>query len=204
MLQAAYGPGSHTPIFSNTPLLARNNFWTNVQLSTKSDASSPTNILLSLIIFFNVLYSISKIALPRYSRLSYKKLNGWEFGHWLTANFTFPAVTWKNIVWPFSMPLWCNKDLSGQSASIIIAFEYLVCLLLRVPQAFFLGGWKVVLVFEIHQYIFFRPSSCYIWSNDFDNQQHFVLCDWWFATDGQVFLQTNFAILARQSWCAGA
>jgi len=59
--------------------------------------------------FFNLLYSISKIALPRYSRVSYNKLNVWKFGHCLTANFTFPAVTWKNIVWSFLMPLWCNK-----------------------------------------------------------------------------------------------
>jgi len=37
-------------------------------------------------------YSISKIALPRYRRVSYKNLNGWEVGRWLTANFTFPDV----------------------------------------------------------------------------------------------------------------
>jgi len=34
--------------------------------------------------FLNLLCSTSKIALPRYSRVSHKKLNGWEFGHWLT------------------------------------------------------------------------------------------------------------------------
>jgi len=48
------------------------NFWTKGQLSTKSDAFLSTNILLSLIIFFNLLYSISKIALPRYGRVSHK------------------------------------------------------------------------------------------------------------------------------------
>jgi len=37
--------------FSNTPLPASNNFWTQVQLSTKSDAFLSTNILLSLIFF---------------------------------------------------------------------------------------------------------------------------------------------------------
>jgi len=76
VFQAGYEPGFHISIFSNTPLPASNNFWTKVQLSTKSDAFSSTNILLSLIIFFNLVYSISKIALPRYSRVSYKKLNG--------------------------------------------------------------------------------------------------------------------------------
>jgi len=35
-----------------------------------------SHILLSLIIFFNLLHSISKIALPRYSSISYKNLNG--------------------------------------------------------------------------------------------------------------------------------
>jgi len=50
--KASYGPGSHTSIFSNTHLPARKNFWTRFQLSTKSDALSSTNILLSLIIFF--------------------------------------------------------------------------------------------------------------------------------------------------------
>ena len=82
--------------------------------------------------------------LPRYSRVSYKKLNGWEFGHWLFAHFMFP-----NIVWSFSMPLWCNKHLPGQSSSIIITLEFLVCLSLGVPQAFFFGRKKVVLVLEI-------------------------------------------------------
>jgi len=122
--QAGYGPGSHTSIFTSAPLTASKNFWIKVQLSTKSDAFSLTNILLSLILFFNLLHSISKVSLPRCSRVSYKKLNGWGFGHWLTANFMFSAVTWKNIVWSFSMPLWCNKHVPGQSASIIIAFHY--------------------------------------------------------------------------------
>jgi len=42
-----------------------------------------------------------------------------------TTNFTFSAVTcWKNILWSFSMPLWCNKFLPGQSARIY-CFEFL-------------------------------------------------------------------------------
>jgi len=88
-----------------------------------------THILLSLQNFFNLLHSISKIALSEYSRVSYKKLNGYagEVRHWLAANFTFPAVMWKNIVWSFSMPLWCNKHLPEQSASIH-CFEFLAVL----------------------------------------------------------------------------
>jgi len=72
-----------TPLFSNAPLLASNNFWTKVQLSTKSDVFFLAIILLSLLIFFNLLYGISKTALQRYSLVSYKKLYGWKFGHWL-------------------------------------------------------------------------------------------------------------------------
>jgi len=131
------GNGIPHLFFSNAPLPASNNYWTKVQLSTKSDAFLSTIILLSLICFFNLLHGISKIALPRYSRVSYKKLNGWKFGHWLTANFTFPAVTWKNIVWSFSMPLWCNKHLPEQGASIIIVLEFFgMFVSTRTPNVF--------------------------------------------------------------------
>ena len=41
-----------------------------------------------------------------------------------TTNFTFSAVTWKNIVWSFSVPLWCNKHLPEQCA-IICCFKFL-------------------------------------------------------------------------------
>ena len=91
--------------------------------------------------FFNGLCGISKIALPRYSRVLYKKLNGWKFGHWLTANFTFPSVTWRNIVWSFSMPLWCNRHLQGQRVSIIIALEFFgVFVSTRNPNVFWGEG----------------------------------------------------------------
>ena len=90
--------------------------------------------------FFNLLYSISKIASPRYSRVSYKILNGWaEAGHWLAANFTLPAVTWKNIFLSFSMLLWCIKHLPGQSANIDY-FEFFAVLpvwLFSTPLDFF-------------------------------------------------------------------
>ena len=129
---------SHPSFLAIHPCLPAE-FWTKVQLSTKSDAFLSTNVLLSLIIFFNLLYSISN------SRVSYKKLNGWEFGHWLIANFTFPAVTWKNIVWYFSMPLWCNKHLPEQSASIIIAFDFFGMLSPRLSRSVtsgVQGGWS--------------------------------------------------------------
>jgi len=42
----------HTSFLTIHPLPASNNFWTKVQLSTKSDAFLSTIILLSLIIFF--------------------------------------------------------------------------------------------------------------------------------------------------------
>jgi len=102
-----------------------NNFMTKVQLSTKSDAFLSTHILLSLINFVNLLYSTSKMALPRHSRVSYKS---WMDEQKLvmdslqTINFTFPAVTWKNIAWSFSMPLWCNKHLPRKSTIYCFAF----------------------------------------------------------------------------------
>jgi len=118
------GNGIPHLFFKYTPLPASYNYWTKDQLNTKSDAFLSTIILLSPIFFVNLLYGVSKIALQRYTRVSFKKLNGWKFGHRLTANFTFPPVTWNNTVWSFSMPLWCNKHLPEQGASIIIAFEF--------------------------------------------------------------------------------
>jgi len=118
------------------------------KFSPKLDAFSSNIILLSPIIFFNLPYWISKIALPRHSHISYKKLNLWEFGHWVTANFTFP-----NIVWSFSMALGCYKHLPGQSNSIISAFEFFGMFLCAYPSVF-LGGVEVVAIFEII-YLFF-------------------------------------------------
>ena len=140
--------GVRTPFphlfFSNTSLPASNNFWTKIQLSKKSDAFLSAKILLSLIIFFNLLYSISKIVLPRYSRVSYKKLNGWEFGLCLTANF--PAVTWKILSDYFQCP--CDAMNNFQNKLPALLSSFMVCLSLRVPQAFY-GGGKIMLVFEI-------------------------------------------------------
>jgi len=60
-----------------------------------------------------------------------------------STSFTFLAVTWRNIVWSFSVPMWWNKHFPGQSASIY-CFKFLGCLSLRVPsevasQKMFLG-----------------------------------------------------------------
>jgi len=146
------------------------------------------------------LYSISKIALPRYSRVSYKNLNEWEFGYWRTANFTFPAVTWKNIVWSFPMPWWCNKQLPGQSASIIIAFEFFgMFVSTRIPSVF-LGGTDSCACVG-NNIPFFRPY--FLWSNDFDNRQHFLSNS--LPLTGRYFCkQISPFRLDRQSWCAGA
>ena len=131
-------------------LLARCFRRTSAQHEVKCLLSS--NILLFLLIGFHL-----KVQCIIFLKLRYrdivafrtKKLNGWEFGHWLTANFTFPAVTWKNIVSSFSMPLWCNKHIPGQSASMTIAFEFFgMFVSTRTPSVCF-GEGKVVLVFEI-------------------------------------------------------
>ena len=48
------------------------------------------------------------------------------------------------------MPLWCNKHLPGQSASIIIAFEFFgMFVSSRNPNILFGLEEKFVLVFEI-------------------------------------------------------
>jgi len=124
---------------------------------------------------------------------SHKKLNGWaEVGHWLAANFTFPAVTWKNIFWSFSMPLWCNNLLPGQSASIH-SFEFFAVLLVwlgwgqicnfwlfSVSLAFFMlekGQMKFVFFGRFWPIRFFMP----IWQilSDFWT----ILSDFWTLAD---------------------
>ena len=55
----------------------------------------------------------------------------------------------ENIVWSFSMPLWCNKHLPGQGPNIIIAFEFFGMFVSTSTPNVFGGGGKVVLVFEI-------------------------------------------------------
>ena len=54
--------------------------------------------------------------------------------------FRFPFIaifTFPNIAWSFSMPLWCNKHLPGQSASITIAFKFFgMFVSTRTPSGF--------------------------------------------------------------------
>jgi len=142
---------------------AKDDYWSDLSeaifgqtfSSARNQTLFSTHILVSLQKFFNLLYSISKIALSRYSRISYKKLNGYarEVGLLLDANFIFPAVTWKNIVWSFSMPLWCNKHLPGQSASIH-CFEFLAVLQVRLfwgqiyNFCFFFNTFSFLFIFE--------------------------------------------------------
>jgi len=62
--------------------------------------------------------------------------------------------------------------------------SFLACLSLRVPQAF-LGGRESCACFR-SRIPFFRLLSYFLWSNDFNNQQHFlstglwlIVCHWW-------------------------
>ena len=80
-------------------LLARSFRRTSAQHEVKCLLSS--NILLFLIIGFHL-----KVQCTIFLKLCYrdivafrtKKLNGWDFGHWLTANFTFPAFLEGKVV----------------------------------------------------------------------------------------------------------
>jgi len=65
------------------------------------------------------------------------------------------------------------NTFQGKVPASLLISSFLVCLSLRVPQAFFGGEGKLHLFSK--QYTFFRPSSYFLWSNDFDNQQNFVL-----------------------------
>jgi len=97
-------------------------------------------------------------------------MRSWSFTH--CKLHTFPAVTWKNVVWSFSMPVLCNKHLPGKGASIIIVLEFFGMFVSTRTPSVFLGG-KAVHVFEI--IYLFRPASYFLLSNDFDNnQQQFV------------------------------
>jgi len=44
---------------------------------------------------YNLFSTCGIVFLKLRYRDTHKKLNGWEFGHWLTANLMFRAVTWK-------------------------------------------------------------------------------------------------------------
>jgi len=108
------------------------------------------------------------------------------FGHWLTANLAFPAVTWKLLFDHFHCPCHAINNFQGQSASIIITFEFFDKFVSsRTPIIVFGWGRKSCACFR-NNIPFFRPSRYFLWSNDFDNQQHFVLnilwlivCHWW-------------------------
>ena len=131
---------SHTSFFSNTSLPASHNFLTNVSSARNEMFFIDRCCAVSNNFFFILLYSISKDALPRYSRVSYKKLNE----NLVTDSLQTSRLPLRRgeVIWSFAMPLWCNKHLPGQSASIIIAFEFFrmfVSTCSRVPPAFF-GG----------------------------------------------------------------
>ena len=138
---------THNQMFFSTRILLSIiiffNFLYNI-INTTAKANDTTDILQTDILQ-TLLHNISKIALLRYSRVSFKKLNGWEVGHWLTANFTFPAVTRKNIVW---YNFRCNKHLPGQSASIIIAFEFFGMFVSTRTWSVFFVGWGKLCLFS--------------------------------------------------------
>ena len=72
----------------------------------------------------------------------------------------------------------CNKHLPGHSPSIIIAFEFFgMSVSTRTPCIF----WRVreSCVCFRNNIPFFPPWSYFLRSNDFDNQQHFVLNSLW-------------------------
>jgi len=78
-------------------------------------------------------------------KFRYRDIVTFRTKNWMDENLVIDSLQtsrfalWrgKNIVWSFSMPLWCNKHLPGQSASIIIAFEFFgMFVSLRNPSIF--------------------------------------------------------------------
>jgi len=155
VFQAGCGPGSHTSIFSNTTLPASNNFWTKLQLNTKSDVFLSTNILLSLIKFFQPTYSSLYLKLPYRDIVAFRTKIEWVRSWSLThCKLHVSRCDVKNIVRSFSMPLWCNKHLPGQSARIIVALEFLVFVSTRTPSVFG-GKGKLCLFSKCSNILFF-------------------------------------------------
>jgi len=154
VFQAGYGPDSHTSTFNNTPLPVSNSFWTKVQLSTKSDAFPSTNILLSLIIFSTYCTVYLKLRYRDIVAFRNTKLNGWAFGHWLTANFTYPAVTWKILSDHFQRPCDAINTFQGNVPALLISSFCYVCLYVY-SKHFFQGKESFACFRNIVIYLFF-------------------------------------------------
>jgi len=103
------------------------------------------------------------------------------------------------------MPLGCYKHFPGQSASIIIAFEFFGMFVSARTPSVFLGGSGSCACFR-NNIPFFQPSSCFLWSDGFDNQQHFALnslwlivCHWWAGIFANKFCHFDKTIVMCRS-----
>jgi len=95
-LAVGYAKDNYSTLISTRP--ASNNFRTKFSSARNQMLFYRPYSAASNAFFFNLLYSILKIALSRYSRVSYKKLNGWtEVGHWC-----FAASQWTTSAHPFN------------------------------------------------------------------------------------------------------
>ena len=125
--------------------------------------SSARNQLLFVNQYSAVFNNLFSTCCSVFLKLRYRDIVAFRTKNWMDENMVidslqtsrFPLWRGKNIVWSFSIPLWCNKHLPAQNASIIIAFEFFGMFVStrRLTQAFF-GGGKVVLVFEIRDLFF--------------------------------------------------
>jgi len=95
-------------------------------------------------------------------------------------------------------PLWCNKQLPGKVHNCFRVFWY-VCLYAYLKR--FMRGRESCACFR-NNISFFRPSSYFRWSNDFDNQQHFVsiflwliVCHWWAGNFVNKFCHSSQTIV---------
>ena len=149
-----FGVGTAFPhlFFGNKPLPASNNFWTKVQLSTKSNAFLPTNILLSLIICFSTYCTVFVIVAFRtktwmnenlvIDSLQTSRIPLWR-GKILSDHFQFSKILSDHFHFQCS----CDaiNTFQGTMPALLLLSSFLVCLSLRVPRAFFRGEGKLCL-----------------------------------------------------------
>jgi len=103
---------SHTSFYSNAFLPASNNFWIKVKSSAQHDLLID-QFLLCLMICFQLAV--------QYFWNCVTDLVAFHTKNWIDENLvndsqqTSRFALWrgKNIVWLFSMPLWCNKHFSA-------------------------------------------------------------------------------------------
>jgi len=141
---------------------------------------------IKLLIFIKPLINLCNKLRSVFLKLRYRKIVAFRTKNWMDENLAIDSLQTSRFH-ILSDHFQCPYDAINTSRA---KFQhnyffrvFAIFVSTRIPSVW--GGRKVVLVFEMI-YLFFRPSSYFLWSNDFDNQQHFVsnslwsiACLWW-------------------------